>query len=141
MGTLRDARGDLARCTGMKIAALVGLLKDIDNQLMITSRFMKALHISFLTANQVDRQYGIREKITNLLAKVYTIISGAAAQVQNDINEGGRGEEEGGEGNDFVPPFPSHSTERSARGNGSRNQYASYKTPRWMEDETKFRQY
>merc|ERR1711988_999398 len=42
IATLRDARGDLARCTGMKMAALVGLLADIDQQLLITSRFMKA---------------------------------------------------------------------------------------------------
>ena len=129
ISTLRDARGDLARCTGMKIAALVGLLRDIDNQLLITSRFMKALHISFLTANQVDRQYGIRDKLMNILGRIYTILSGAAAQVQNDMAEGEDGK-----------AFPSFSPHPSERPRGSRNQ-APYKDSRWMDDDNNFRRY
>ena len=125
---MRDARGDLARCTGMKIAALVGLLRDIDKQLLISSRFMKALHISFLTANQVDQEYGIRDKVMNILSRIYTILSGAAAQVQNDMNEGEENE---------LPSYASHSSERSR---GDRNQ-SPYKDSRRMNNDNYFGHY
>lgn len=57
--TLRDGKGDLVRVLGMKIVALLALMRALDEELMVLSKLGKVCHISYSTAARVDAQYKV----------------------------------------------------------------------------------
>jgi hypothetical protein len=59
--TLRDGKGDLMRVLGMKIVAVVGLLRSLDEELQVLVKLGKVFHISYSTATRIDARYKVSD--------------------------------------------------------------------------------
>lgn len=57
--TLRDGRGDMVRCLGMKLVAFFGLIKAVEEELSVWLKLGKVCHISYGHAAKFDERWKI----------------------------------------------------------------------------------
>jgi hypothetical protein len=93
--TLRDRGGDMARCLGMKLVAVLGLVRALEQELLVWRKLGKVFHISYGHAAALDARWKVREKMWRVGTWVGGRLNQEAERVRGDMGEGG-GEGGGG---------------------------------------------
>ena len=94
--TLRDGRGDMVRCLGMKLVAFFGLIKAVEEELSVWRKLGKVCHISYGHAAKFDERWKVREKLWRVGGWVSGKLTKEAERVRGDRMEGEGGREGGG---------------------------------------------
>ena len=94
--TLRDGRGDMIRCLGMKLVAFFGLIKAVEEELSVWRKLGKVFHISYGHAARFDERWKVRERLWRVGGWVSGKLTREAERVRGDRMEGEGGREGGG---------------------------------------------
>lgn len=87
--TTRNARGDVMRSMGARVVAVGSVVVDINKELKLMSKTMVVAGKVLDKILILDRKHKIKDRIVTGATFLYEQVSGAAKQMQSDMNDRG----------------------------------------------------